>query len=79
MLRDGSSWAHVPDVWVRKPLGNFRSQLFESLAAIHVFPAEAPDKAEQSQAILLCPVQIPKPSPVNINEMIVILGHYIYR
>lgn len=79
MLRDGSSWAHVLDVWVRKPPGDFIPQLFESLADIHIFPAEAPDMAEQRRATLLCPVQIPKLSPVSINEMIVSLGHYIYR
>lgn len=76
---DCPSWAHVSDVWVRKPPDDFSPQLSESPAAIRIFPAEAPNAAEQKQATLLCPVQIPEPSSVNINKIIIVWGHYLYR
>lgn len=73
------SWAHVSDVWVRKPPDDFSPQLFESPAAIRIFPAEAPNTVEQKQATLLCPVQIPEPSSVSIDKMVAVWGHYFYR
>lgn len=76
---DSRSLAHVPGVWVKKPPDNSGSQLFESPAAIHIFPAETPNITEQRQATLLCPVQIPETSSASINKAMIVSGHYIYK